>query len=79
MPFGWCPCALSIELLFTSPETAPTRRPTSFLRGACHIYTQISPIVPNIWNPHRDMAEILKLHELGMRLLLNPNKYGYWL
>ena len=36
VPFGWCPCALSIELLFTSPETAPTRRPTSFLRGACH-------------------------------------------
>ena len=44
-----------------------------------HICTQISLIVPNIWNPHRDMTEILKLHELGMRLLSNPNKYGYQL
>ena len=33
----------------------------------------------NIRNPHRYMTEILKLHELGMRLLLNPKKYGYWL
>ena len=43
------------------------------------IYTQISLIVPNIQNPHRDTAEIVKLHELGMRLLPNPNKYGYCL
>ena len=42
-----------------------------------HIYTQISPIVQNIQNPHTDMTAILKLHELGMRLLSNPNKYGY--
>ena len=43
-----------------------------------HIYvTQISLIVLNIQNPHRDMTEILKLHELGTRLLSNPNKYGY--
>ena len=41
------------------------------------ICTQLSPIVPNIRNPHRDMAEILKLHELGMRLLSNPNKYEH--
>ena len=38
--------------------------------------TQISPIVLNIRNPHRDTAEIIKLLELGTRLLLNPNKYG---
>ena len=44
-----------------------------------HICTQIFLIVPNIQNPHRDTAEILKLHELGMRLLSNPNKYGYLL
>ena len=25
------------------------------------------------------MAEILKVHDLGMRLVLNPNKYGYCL
>ena len=40
---------------------------------------QISLIVLNIWNPHRDMAEIIKLFELGMRLLSNPNKCGYGL
>ena len=34
---------------------------------------QISPIVPNTQNHHRNTAEIL---ELGMRLLSNPNKYG---
>ena len=44
-----------------------------------YIYTQISPIVLNIQNPHRDTTEILKLHELGMRLLSNPYKYGYCL
>ena len=44
-----------------------------------HIYTQISLIVLNIQNPHRDMTQILKLHDLGMRLLSNPNKYGYCL
>ena len=37
VPFG----ALSKELLFTSPETVPMRRPTSFLCGACHIYMYI--------------------------------------
>ena len=40
---------------------------------------QISLIVPNIWNPDRDTAEILKIHELGTRLLSNHNKYGYCL
>ena len=40
---------------------------------------QISQIVPNIWNPPRVMAEIVKILELGTRLLSNPNKCGYWL
>ena len=40
------------------------------------MYTNISDF-PDIQNPHRDMTEILELHELGMRLLWNPNKYGY--
>ena len=40
-----------------------------------HKCTQISLIVPNIWNHHRDTAEILKLHELGTQLLSNPNKW----
>ena len=40
---------------------------------------QISPIILNIRNPHRDTAEIIKLFELGMRILLNPNKCGYGL
>ena len=26
---------------------------------------------------HDNTAEMLKLHELGMRLLLNPNKYEH--
>ena len=30
-------------------------------------------IVPNIRNPLRDMAEIVEILELGMRLLSNPN------
>ena len=47
-----------------------------FSRENAHICTQISLIVPNIQNPHRDTTEILKLHELGTRLLSNPNKYG---
>ena len=41
-----------------------------------YIYTQISPSVPNIQNPLRDTAENAKFYMLGMRLLLNPNKYG---
>ena len=45
-----------------------------------YIYThKISQNVPNIQNPHRATAEILELHELGTRLLSNPNKYGYCL
>ena len=43
------------------------------------MYTDIPLIVLNIRNPYRDSAEILKLHELGMRLLSNPNKYEYCL
>ena len=50
---------------------------SGFSQANVHIYTQISLIFPNIQNPHRDMTEILKLHELGMRLLSNPNKYEY--
>ena len=49
-----------------------------FSRVNVHLYTQIPLIVPNIQNPHRDTAEILKLHKLGMRLLSNPNKYWYY-
>ena len=41
------------------------------------VYTNISLIALNTWNPHRDTAEIIKLHELGTRLLSNPNKYEY--
>ena len=41
--------------------------------------TQISPIVPNIQNPHRDMTEILKLRELGTTSLSKPNKNWYGL
>ena len=35
-------------------------------------YMRIYLIVPNIWNPRRDTAEIIELLELGTRLLLNP-------
>ena len=52
---------------------------SGFSQEKIHIYTQISLIVPNIQNPHRDTAETLKIHELGLRLLSNPNKCGYWL
>ena len=47
-----------------------------FLKTMYIYMTQVSLNTPNIQNLLRDMAEKSKLHKLGMRLLLNPNKYG---
>ena len=41
-----------------------------------HVSTQISPNILNLWVFLRDTPEILKIHVLGLILLLNPNKYG---
>ena len=40
------------------------------------IIMRISQIVPNIWNPLQDTAELVEILELGTKLLSNPNKYG---